>query len=292
MNTELIGQSWDKLAAQHDVLVQTLCERLIEQHPNYEALFPKDIYRVMSKVVRTLTLIARVGDPEIAQPRLVKLGYKHRQFNLTSTDFLNFKEVFLTVLEEYCSEHCPDVWNEACMQAWEEAFDKLIIPYMTQGLEKMSRSEKMRLIDMQTSAGNQLLGTVVSIKQETVYAEITLKLEAGDQIVAVVPQQGVNNLGLAIGSQAYVLIRSFHIMLVHADTGLLFSTRNHFCGRVIKTESGTVNAKVTLQLKSGTVFQSLVNQDAITDLDLKKGERVCCVFRGVDVILAVEKEMG
>ncbi len=292
MNTELIGQSWDKLTDQHDVLVQTLCERLVKQYPNYEALFPKDVYRVMSKIVRTLTLVARVGDPEITQSRLVKLGYKHRQFNLTSSDFLNFKGLFLEVLGEYCNKHCPDVWNETCVLAWEEAFDKIIIPYMTQGLEKMSRSEKMGLIDMQTSAGNQLLGTVVSIKQETVYAEITLKLEAGDQIVAVVPQQGVNNLNLVIGSQAYVLIRSIHIMLVHADTELQFSTRNHFCGRVIKTESGAVNAKVTLQLKSGTVFHSLVTQDTITDLELKKGERVCCVFRGVDVILAVEKELG
>jgi molybdopterin-binding protein len=53
---------------------------------------------------------------------------------------------------------------------------------------------------------------------------------------------------------------------------------------------GNVNAKVTLRLKSGNEFQAVVLQQMLTELDLKEGERACCVFRAIDVILAVETD--
>ncbi len=290
MNTELIGQSWDKLADQQDAMVQTFYERLFEQHPNYKSLFPESMSRQMEKIVKTLTFVARVNAPEIVQTRLLKLGYKHRQYNLKREDFLNFKRVFLEVLGEYCSKHCPDVWTENCVQAWHKAFDEQIIPYLTQGLEqKMTHSEKMRIINMQTGAGNQLLGTVVSIKQDVLFAEVTLKLDGGDQIVALITAEALSKLGFTENSPAYALIRNSDVMLAHADTALTFSSRNHFCGKVIKTQSGAINAMVTLQLKSGNTFQALVSQKNITDLDIKEGEKMCAVFRATDVILAVEK---
>jgi molybdopterin-binding protein len=292
MNTELIGQSWDKLADKQEALVHTLYERLFEQHPDYKSLFPETMSRQMEKLVRTVALVARVDAPEIVHSRLLKLGHKHRKFNLKQEDFLNFKRVFMEVLGEYCNEYCPDVWNEACMQAWQDIFDQQIIPYMTQGLEQtMTHSEKVRIINMQTGAGNQLLGTVVSIKQDTLFAEVILELKGGDQIVGLIPPQGVSSLKLAEGSQAYAIIRISDVMLTHADTDLQFSTRNHFCGRVIQTEIGAINAKVRLLLKSGIVFQAIVGQDTLVELGIEEGERVCVVFRAIDVILAVEKEI-
>jgi len=290
MSTELIGESWDKLAGQQEAMVLTFYERLFEQHPNYKSLFPDSMSRQMEKIVKTLAFVARVNAPEIVHARLLKLGYKHRKFNLKREDFLNFKRVFLEVLGEYSSEHCPEVWNEACLQAWQNAFDDQIIPYLAQGLEqRMTHSEKMRIINMQTGAGNQLLGTVVSIKQDVLFAEVVLKLDGGDQIVALITSQGLSNLGLTEGRPAYALIRDSDVMLAHADTDLTFSTRNHFCGKVIKTQSGPINAHVTLQLKSGNTFQALVSQENLTHLDIKEGEKVWAVFRSIDVILAVEK---
>ncbi|RKZ47199.1 MAG: hypothetical protein DRR08_32590 [Candidatus Parabeggiatoa sp. nov. 2] len=290
MNTELIGQSWDKLADKQPALVQTFQERLFEQHPNYKSLFPEaSSLRLMEKMVKTLILAARVDDPELVHPRMVRLGDKHRRFNLTQEDLFNFKRVFLEVLGEYCRQHCPETWNDDCVQAWNEAFDDHIIPYMTQGLEqKMTRPEKMRIINLQTSVVNQLLGTVTSIKEEGLFAEVVLKLKGGDHLAALITPKGVSNLGLTEGSQAYAIIKAPQIMLMHADTGLKVSARNCFCGRVTKTESGEVNAKVTLRLKSGNEFQALVIRHMLTELDLKKGERACCVFRAIDVILAIE----
>jgi molybdopterin-binding protein len=291
MNTELIGQSWDRLVGKNDLLVQAFCERLFEQYPNYKPLFSEsNIIRQMEKIIKTIALVARVDESEIVHPQLVKLGDKHRQFQLKREDLVNFQRVFVAVLDEHCREHCPDVWSDACGQAWNDSFDKLIIPYMTQGLEhSMTSSEMRRIINMQTSASNQLLGTVINIKQERVNAEVILQLKGKDHIVALVTVQGMNSLGLKLGSQAYAMVRAPHIMLMHADTGLRTSVRNQFCGRVIDTEIGLVNAKVSLQLKSGNIFQAVVAQDSVKELDIKKGERVCCFFKAIDVILAVEK---
>jgi molybdopterin-binding protein len=293
MNTELIGQSWDKLADKQEALTHTFQERLFELHPNYKSLFPesKSISKIMEKMVRTITLVARVDDPELVHPRMVKLGDRHRRFNLTKEDLLNVKRVLLEVLGEYCHQYCPEIWNEDCAQAWTEAFDEHIIPYMMQGLEqKMTRSERMRIINMQTSASNQLLGRVISITAEGLFAEVVLQLKGEDELAALITPKGVESLGLVEGSQAYAIIRAPHVMLMHADTGLKVSARNCFCGWITKTEIATVNAKVTLQLKSGNEFQAIVAQQTFTELELKEGERVCCVFRAIDVILAVETE--
>jgi molybdopterin-binding protein len=292
VNIELIGQSWDKLADKQSALVQTFQERLFEQHPNYKSLFPEaSRLRPMEKMVKTLILAARVDEPEHVHPRMVRLGDKHRQFNLTQEDLFNFKRVFFEVLEEYCRQYCPETWTDDSVQAWNEAFDVHIIPYMTQGLEqKMTRPEKMRIINLQTSVANQLLGTVTSIKEEGLFAEVVLKLKGGDHLAALITPKGVSDLGLTEGSQAYAIIKAAQIMLMHADTGLKVSARNYFCGQVTKTESGNVNAKVTLRLKSGNEFQAVVLQQMLTELDLKEGERACCVFRAIDVILAVETD--
>ncbi len=291
MNTELIGQSWDKLAGKQNALVQTFYERLFEQHPDYKTLFPESMSRQMEKIVKTLAIVARVDAPEIVHSRLLKLGYKHQKFNLKREDFLNFKRVFLEVLGEYCNKHCPEVWSETCVQAWHNAFDEHIIPYMMQGIDQtMTHFEQMRIINMQTAAGNQMLGTVMSIKQDGLFAEVVLELKGGDHVTALVTPQGVSNLALSKGHQAYAIIRASDVMLTHADTGLVFSTKNNFCGKVIKTQKGTINAQVTLQLKSGNIFQAVMTQETVTELDIKEGERVCCVFRATDVILAVEEE--
>ncbi len=291
MNTEIIGQSWDKLADKRAALGHTFFERLLEQYPKYKPVFPESASKRLEKLVRTLALVARMDEPEVVHPQMIRLGNDYRQFNLAQEDLVNFKQVFLDVLGEYCRKYSPEAWDEACVEAWNQALEEHVIPYMAQGLnDNMTPSQRKRIINMQTAAGNQLSGTIISLKEESLFVEVLLKLDGGDQLAAIITPVGVNNLGLTIGSQAYALIKPPHIMLMHADTGLKVSARNHFCGKVIKEEVGTINTRVTLQLKSGNIFQALVSKENLAELDIKEGERVCCAFRAIDVILAVENE--
>lgn len=133
MNTELIGQSWDKLAGKHEQVVGTFYNRFFEKYPSYKELFPNSMDRQMKKMIETMALIARVADEtEIAHPHLVKLGGKHTGYQLREEDLEKFKMVFLEVIGEYCGND----WTGECRAAWIEAFDQHVIPYMMQGFSK------------------------------------------------------------------------------------------------------------------------------------------------------------
>jgi len=291
MSTDCIGRSWDMLAGKHEGLINLFFERFFDKYPDYKPLFSASMNR--QKILKTIALVARVDEPEIVHAQMIRIGHKHRQFDLTQQDMLNFKQTFIEVLDEYCRQICPDDWTPECVKSWNEVFDRHIIPYMVQGLEhSISKSQLQRIINLQTTADNQFLGTVASIKQEGLSADVVVKLQGGDQIVSRITSTGLANLNLKEGTtQVYALIRPSLVMLVHAQTGLQFSARNQFCGRVISTEKGNINAHVTLKLRSGNIFQALVSNETLEELDIKEDERVCCIFRAVDVILAVEKSI-
>jgi hemoglobin-like flavoprotein len=130
MNTELIGESWDQLAGKHEEMVSSFYDRFLTQYPDYKPLFSGTMERQKKKMLETMALIARVTqDTEIAHPHLVKMGSKHIQYKLGREDLEKFKQVFLQVIGEYCVE-----WTDEYQQAWNEAFDKHVIPYMEKGM--------------------------------------------------------------------------------------------------------------------------------------------------------------
>lgn len=131
MNTQLIGQSWDQMAGKHEEMVSRFYDRFFNQYPDYKPLFSDTMARHKKKMVETLALLARVTeDTEIAHPHLVKMGSKHSEYKLEKEDLEKFKDVFLQVIEEYCVE-----WTDEYQEAWNEAFDKHIIPYMVHGMK-------------------------------------------------------------------------------------------------------------------------------------------------------------
>ena len=132
MNSALIGQSWDKLAGKHNEVVSSFYSRFFDKYPNYKTFFPEPTDRHMKKMVETMALIARVTEEtEIIDPHLLRVGNKHRDYHLKKGDFERFKAVFLQVVGEYCGND----WTNECQQAWTEAFDQHVIPYMIRGMK-------------------------------------------------------------------------------------------------------------------------------------------------------------
>jgi molybdate transport system regulatory protein len=66
---------------------------------------------------------------------------------------------------------------------------------------------------MKISARNQLKGTVTKITPGPVNAEVDLTLEGGQQIAAIITNQSVNSLGLAVGKMAYAIIKASAIII-------------------------------------------------------------------------------
>lgn len=67
--------------------------------------------------------------------------------------------------------------------------------------------------DIRLSARNSLAGTVKSVTDGAVNAEVVLGLPGGTEVVAVVTRDAVNELGLAVGVKATAVIKASHVIL-------------------------------------------------------------------------------
>jgi molybdate transport system regulatory protein len=66
---------------------------------------------------------------------------------------------------------------------------------------------------MRLSARNQLAGTVQSIKEGVITAEVVVKLAGGEEIVAVITVESVHSLGLKVGEPVRAIIKSTEILI-------------------------------------------------------------------------------
>ena len=66
---------------------------------------------------------------------------------------------------------------------------------------------------MKISARNQLAGTVKSITEGAVMAEVVVALDGGQEVVAAITAESARSLGLAAGSKVVVIIKSTEVMV-------------------------------------------------------------------------------
>lgn len=66
---------------------------------------------------------------------------------------------------------------------------------------------------MKISARNQLQGTVKSIQEGAVNAEVVLELPGGQEIVSIITLSSARRMGLAVGKKAFAVIKASSVML-------------------------------------------------------------------------------
>lgn len=66
---------------------------------------------------------------------------------------------------------------------------------------------------MKISARNQLKGTVKSITEGAVNSEVVIEVAPGVEVTAVITKASVANLGLAVGSPAYAVVKASNVMV-------------------------------------------------------------------------------
>ena len=139
---------------------------------------------------------------------------------------------------------------------------------------------------MKTSARNQFPGTVSALNKGAVNAEVVLKLDDKSEIVAIITNESVANLGLAVGKPAYALIKASSVILM-TDASARTSARNKLCGTVSKCREGAVNGEVVIALDGGKEIVSIITNESIRGLGLKAGIPVCALIKASGIILAV-----
>jgi len=66
---------------------------------------------------------------------------------------------------------------------------------------------------MRLSARNQLAGTVASITEGVVTAEVVVRLAGGEELVSVITLASAKSLGLAKGSRVKAIVKSTDVMI-------------------------------------------------------------------------------
>ena len=66
---------------------------------------------------------------------------------------------------------------------------------------------------MKLSARNVLKGTVKQITPGAVNCEVVIALPGGTEIAAIITQASVESLGLAVGKEAYAVIKASNVMV-------------------------------------------------------------------------------
>ena len=139
---------------------------------------------------------------------------------------------------------------------------------------------------MQTSARNQFIGRVKSVKKGAVNAEVVLDISGGDELVAIITNDSVDHLDLGPGIEAYALIKAPWVILT-TDDGLRTSARNRLCGVVSSVTVGAVNSEVKLTLAGGRILTAIVTNEAVRELALTEGSPCCALVKASHVLIGV-----
>ena len=70
---------------------------------------------------------------------------------------------------------------------------------------------------MKISARNQLAGTVKTVTEGAVMAEVVVEVAGGHEVVAAITAESARNLGLAPGKPVVAIIKSTEVMLAVDD---------------------------------------------------------------------------
>ena len=144
----------------------------------------------------------------------------------------------------------------------------------------------LKRMSMKTSARNQFAGKIVGLREGDVDFEVRLKLDAENELVAVITRESAETLALSIGMEISALVKSSSVLLL-ADRNVRTTARNHLWGEITRIHDGPVNAEVTLALPSGRSVCAVVTHDSIERLGLAVGGEVCAVFKASAVILCL-----
>jgi molybdate transport system regulatory protein len=140
---------------------------------------------------------------------------------------------------------------------------------------------------MPISARNQLAGVITAIERGAVNDEVEISLPDGQKIAAVLTHRSVESLGLALGGEAFALIKASWIILLTDSAGVRLSARNQLAGTVDKVTLGAVNAEVILTLAGGTPLAVVITNDSVERLGLAPGVAASAAFKASSVIVGV-----
>jgi molybdate transport system regulatory protein len=140
---------------------------------------------------------------------------------------------------------------------------------------------------IKVSARNTFVGTVTDITKGAVNTEVILQLRGGIRLTSIITNSDVEKLELAIGMDAYAIVKASSI-IIGTDLGnSRISASNIFNGTVARVIKGAVNAEVDVKIDDNTMISAIITLGSATELGLKQGDHASVLFKASDVMLGV-----
>ena len=140
---------------------------------------------------------------------------------------------------------------------------------------------------MKISARNVFEGSITALVDGTVNAEVEITTPGGDRIVAVVTEDSVQSLGLAVGKPAMALVKAPWVIVVTDDSGVKLSARNQLAGTVQHIEKGAINSEIAIKLVGGTLVYAVITNEAVMELGLKPDAPATALIKASHVVIGV-----
>lgn len=140
---------------------------------------------------------------------------------------------------------------------------------------------------MKISARNLLAGTVQEVTKGAVNAEVTLKLQGGEAVVAIITNSSADSLGLAKGKPAFAIVKASEVIVGKGVDSAKLSARNVLAGKVDKVQDGAVNSEVEIKLSGGSVIVASITKSSVHALGLKAGQPVSAIVKASNVMIGV-----
>ena len=140
---------------------------------------------------------------------------------------------------------------------------------------------------MKISARNLLAGTVKAVTKGSVNAEVTLTLEGGETVVAIITNSSIDSLELAKGRRAFAIIKASEVMVGKGVDASNLSARNLLAGEVAKLNDGAVNSEVEIRLPGGTSVVASITKESVRALGLKVGDKVSAIVKASNVLIGI-----
>jgi molybdate transport system regulatory protein len=143
-------------------------------------------------------------------------------------------------------------------------------------------------VSLKVSTRNSFIGKVVNIVTGELKSEVTMAIQGGGRIVAIITNESVENLGLLEGSFAYAIIKANSVIIGSGDGDIKVSISNRLPGKIVSLTRNIVTTDVIIELSGGNMISAVIPNACAESLELKEGDLVCAMFNAASVILGTD----
>jgi molybdate transport system regulatory protein len=174
----------------------------------------------------------------------------------------------------------------AMEESYQEILDRVAQKFGSEGPGDIPQYRALlRRMSMTTSARNQFVGPITALRDGAVNCEVTLRLDAQTELVAIITRESMERLGLALGAEVHAFVKAQTVMLM-TDRAVRTSSRNHLWGTISRVHIGSVNDEITLTLPGGRQVVAIISHESVERLGLLEGAEACALIQDSSITLA------